>query len=102
MWRTAKTLFEYPIEPIGGELQHPNKIHHSDGAMQIRANVPLDAARLPRRHDSAPQCKRLFFRMRLIRSYRSDRTGLTQSCSPALRQLSTAEVAVGAADRERA
>jgi hypothetical protein len=92
MWRTAKTLFEYPIEPIGGELQHPNEIHHSDGAVQIGSNVPLDAARLPRCHDTAPECNRLPFRSnRLLfrtRLIHSDRSGLTQGCSPASRQFS--------------
>lgn len=50
--------------------------------MQIRGNISLDAARLPRCHDTAPRCNPVLFRMRLIRvCKRSDRSGLSHGCS---------------------
>jgi hypothetical protein len=68
MGRTAKTLFEYPIEPIGTELHHSNELRYLDGAMQMRGNIHLDRARLPRCHDTALPQNRLLFGMTCYRA----------------------------------
>lgn len=68
MGRTAETLPEYPIKPIGTELHDSNEIRYLDGGMQMRCNIHLDRARLPRRHDTALPQNRLLFGMACYRA----------------------------------
>jgi hypothetical protein len=66
MRRAAKALLEQAEESIRGHLHRPNEFHYPDCGMQMRGNVRLEGACLPRRHGLAARPHRLLCWKRFI------------------------------------